>query len=193
MSSPTTSSPQNKTEPFPSYASEDGIAGREAAGSTKDANRRPSIVSRISKTPSTLRTRARTGSLSRAFLESNPPLGFMQASGELGSKIPTLPEIRNGAFADEGWTHEGQMEHRGTNPHEIHARRLARTSSASTKTRKSSMSANTPGVIAEERHEFFPKRAPTTILPEPVMEEQSSIQTPKPSHATAEAISQPDE
>ncbi len=185
------SSPRNKTEPFPSYASEDGGASREAAGSTQEASRRPSIVSRISKTPSTLRTRTRTGSLSKAFFESNPPLGFMQASGELGSKIPTLPEIRNGAFANEGWTHEGQMEHRGTNPHEIHARRLARTSSASTRTRKSSMSANTPGVITEERHEFFPKRAPTTVLPEPVLEEQSSIQPSEPSHTIAEETNQP--
>src|ERR1700761_2897820 len=165
-----------KTEPFPSYASENGdVSEQQPADSTKEQSRRPSVTSRISKAPSqavsTLRTRTRTGSLSRAFLESNPPLGMWQATGEIGSKIPTLPEIRNGAFADGGWTHEGQMEHRGTNPHEIHARRMARTSSASTRTRKSSVSANAPPVIAEERHEFFPKRSPTMVQQEPLFEE----------------------
>jgi hypothetical protein len=174
-------------EPFPSYVPDNDEASEKPVESTRDPSRRPSISSRLS-----LRTRARTGSLSQAFLESNPPLGMWQATAEIGSKIPTLPEIRNGAFADEGWTHEGQMEHRGTNPHEIHARRMARTSSASTRTRKSSVSANAPPVITEERHEFFPKRAPATMHAEPLLEEGSSIQPSEPSHAIAEEISRTD-
>ncbi|KIW67592.1 hypothetical protein PV04_06830 [Phialophora macrospora] len=183
-------------EPFPSYNPDNDEASEKPVDSSRDPSRRPSITSRLSRAPSqavsSLRTRARTGSLSKAFLESNPPLGMWQATAEIGSKIPTLPEIRNGAFADEGWTHEGQMEHRGTNPYEIHARRIARTSSASTRTRKSSVSANAPPVIAEERHEFFPKRAPATVQAEPLLEEVSSIQQSEPSHAIAEEIGRPD-
>lgn len=179
----------SNSEPFPSYTSEnEGTPSENAGDNARDTGRRASISSRLSRTPSSLRVRARTGSLSKAFLESNPPLGMWQATGEIGSKIPTLPEIRNGAFANEGWTHEGQMEHRGTNPHEIHARRVARTSSASTRTRKSSVSANAPPVIAEETHEFFPKRSPTVSQPEPLYEEASSTQPSEPSHAAAEQI-----
>ena len=187
-------SPATKAEPFPSYQPEDGQPSPSPDNAAAKPNRRASISSRVSKAPSqglsSLRTRARTGSLGRAFLESNPPLGFMQASGEFGSKIPTVPEIRNGAFGENGWTHEGQMEHRGTNPHEIHARRVARTSSASNRTRKSSVSANTPSVIQEERHEFFPKRAPATPQQEPLREESSAVQPSEPTPAVPEQISE---
>jgi hypothetical protein len=95
-----------------------------------------------------------------------------QATGEVGSKIPTLPEIKNGSFSAEGWSHEGQMEKRGTNPHEIHRRRVARTSSASTRTRKSSITPATPvtPTIAEETHEFFPRRA-SVSMKQPLVEE----------------------
>ena len=168
-----------KPEPFPSYPPEEEQPSPKPDNMTGNSASRPSVTSRNSKTPSqtaSLRTRARTGSLGKAFLHSNPPLGFMHATGEITSRVPTLPEIRNGAFANEGWTHEGQMEHRGTNPHEIHARRVARTSSASTRTRKSSMSASSPAVIQEERHEFFPKRIPTMAQsqPPPPIEEVST-------------------
>lgn len=159
-------------EPFPSFKGDDEVPYERLGtdtGPTGDGetSRRGSITSRMSA-----RARSRTGSIVQSFIESNPPLGMWQATGEVGSKIPTLPEIRNGAFANEGWTHEGQMEHRGTNPHEIHKRRVARTSSASTRTRKSSLSvgAGAPPSIAEERHEFFPKRAPT-MQQEPLYEE----------------------
>ncbi|EXJ58989.1 hypothetical protein A1O7_06420 [Cladophialophora yegresii CBS 114405] len=178
----------SKTEPFPTYTPDHDEASEKPADSTREPGRRPSITSRLSKTPPSLRSRTRTGSLSKSFLESNPPLGMWQATAEIGSKIPTLPEIRNGAFADEGWTHEGQMEHRGTNPHEIHARRVARTSSASTRTRKSSVSANAPAVIAEETHEYFPKRSPVMVQATPLVEEGSSIHPSEPPHAAAEEI-----
>jgi hypothetical protein len=78
-----------------------------------------------------------------------------QATGEVASQIPTLPEIKNGSFGQDGWDHEGQMERRGTNPHEIHRRRLARTSSATTRTRRSSRLSGTPGTISEEV-QYFP-------------------------------------
>ncbi len=163
------------SEPFPSYISENEAPVSRTDHDdlpTRDTSRRGSVSSRISA-----RARTRTGSLVQSFIESNPPLGMWQATGEVGSKIPTLPEIRNGAFADGGWTHEGQMEHRGTNPHEIHRRRLARTSSASTRTRKSSLSVatNAPPMIVEERHEFFPKRGSISVQ-EPLYESQVASQ-----------------
>ncbi|RMZ78727.1 hypothetical protein DV737_g3783, partial [Chaetothyriales sp. CBS 132003] len=104
--------------------------------------------------------RTRGASIKQAILNSNPPLGMWHATGEVGSKIPTLPEIRNGAFSDAGWSHEGQMEHRGSSPREIHRRRLARTSTSSTRTIKSSVAAAAPATprIEEEEHEFFPRR-----------------------------------
>lgn len=173
-------------EPFPSYRSvEEPPSDKPVDASSRDQSRRPSITSGLSKVGST-RTRTRTGSLRQSFLESNPPLGMWQATAEVGSKIPTLPEIRNGAFADEGWTHEGQMEHRGTNPHEIHRQRMARTSSASTRTRKSSLSATAPPVIAEERHEYFPKRASISVQA-PLLEEGATTQPP---HRGPEEIQQ---
>ncbi|KIW99667.1 uncharacterized protein Z518_11080 [Rhinocladiella mackenziei CBS 650.93] len=167
-----------QAEPFPSYRSEveDVPYERPRDESSNNSSRRASITSRLSK--STTRTRARTSSLIQSFVESNPPLGMWQATGEVGSKIPTLPEIRNGAFADEGWTHEGQMEHRGANPHEIHRRRVARTSSTSTRTRKGSLSVGTGATptIAEERHEYFPQRASISVQ-EPLFEEEAYTQS----------------
>lgn len=142
----TAGSDQQEREPFP----------------TLDT-RRGSFTSHTSVPLSPARPRTRTGSIIQSFIESNPPLGFCQATSEVTSKVPTLPEIRNGAFNEDGWTHEGQMEHRGTNPHDIHRRRIARTSSASTRTRKSSVStpAGAVPVIAEERHEYFLDRIPS--------------------------------
>lgn len=80
-----------------------------------------------------------------------------QATGEVGSKIPTMGEIRSGGFGQEGWSEEGQMERRGHNPHDIHRRRLSRTTSTSGRTRTSTMTP-TPGALGEcdERQEFFP-------------------------------------
>ena len=141
------------TEAFPSLSPVATEANSPEPKPISNAGRSPTAASASSS------RRTRTGSLRQSFLNSNPPLGMWQATGEVGSKIPTLPEIKNGAFSAEGWSHEGQMEHRGTNPHEIHRRRLARTSSASTRTRKSSITATTPATpTIDEGREFFPKR-----------------------------------
>lgn len=78
-----------------------------------------------------------------------------QAAGEVASQVPTLTEIKRGSFGQDGWNHEGQMEARGANPREIHRKRLERTSSATTRTRKSSRLSGTPGVISEEV-QYFP-------------------------------------
>ncbi|RMD40835.1 hypothetical protein DV735_g4315, partial [Chaetothyriales sp. CBS 134920] len=82
----------------------------------------------VSRTHASSNRRTRAGSIKQTLLNSNPPLGMWQATGEVGSKIPTLPEIRSGAFSDGGWSLEGQMEQRGTSPREIQRRRVARTS-----------------------------------------------------------------
>ncbi|KAJ9632822.1 hypothetical protein H2204_007552 [Knufia peltigerae] len=169
------------TEAFPTFEEETEVPFRRSQDAgAPEVGRRGSITSRLSA-----QTRTRTSSLLQSFIQSNPPLGMWQATGEVGSKIPTLPEIRNGAFDAEGWTHEGQMEHRGNNPHEIHRQRIARTSSASTRTRKSSRSAagGAPVAILEERHEFFPKRAPT-LLQETLHEEAATAAT----HGQSEEI-----
>lgn len=167
----TAGSDQQEREPFP----------------TLDT-RRGSFTSHTSVPLSPARPRTRTGSIIQSFIESNPPLGFCQATSEVTSKVPTLPEIRNGAFNEDGWTHEGQMEHRGTNPHDIHRRRIARTSSASTRTRKSSVStpAGAVPVIAEERHEYFPRQNPIT-KPEPVLEEVPTAGTDGPTDHIGQA------
>jgi hypothetical protein len=131
-------------------------------------------------------SRRRNSSFAQAFLNSNPPLGMWQATAEVSSKIPTLPEIRNGAFAADGWSHEGQMERRGTNPHEIHRKRLARTSSATTRTRRTSASIRTPltpGGLQEE-NEYFPAvdnqegATGTTRVPTTIEESQTIGQVP---------------
>ncbi|KAG9788804.1 hypothetical protein KCU88_g1664, partial [Aureobasidium melanogenum] len=186
---------QSEAEPFPTFDEDDDECipyerqPEESQGHgqnqsrRKDGARRSSINAQLSSRAN----RTRTSSLIQSFVESHPPLGMWQATGEVGSKIPTLPEIRNGAFADDGWTHEGQMERRGAKPTEIHRQRMERTSSASTRTRKSSLSAgananasanaNVHPVIVEERHDYFPGNRKASIpLQEPLVEEATATQ-----------------
>ena len=157
---------EDKPEPFPTLAPSENAerTSQDVPKVSTEAPQRSRAGSLSSVTQSiTQSVRERGSSFGRAFALSNPPLGMWQATAEVSAKIPTLPEIRDGAFANDGWNHEGQMEYRGVNPHEIHRRRIARTSSASTRTRKSTMSAVTPATIPEERereHSFFPSRVP---------------------------------
>lgn len=146
-----------RTEPTAAEVEADtGYHRGRASTEEQDADNVPGR-GRAASITSSIRTATRTrgASLKQAFQNSNPPLGMWQATGEVSSKLPTLGEIRDGAFTDEGWHHEGQEERRGANPHDIHRRRIARNSSASTRTRRSSVKSSTPA-IAEERHEFFP-------------------------------------
>ena len=160
---------QDKPEPFPSLTPVQSEAN--ALGTPETAQNRTPPNASGAPTPA---RRTRGSSLRESFMNSNPPLGMWQATGEVGSKIPTLPEIKNGAFSAEGWSHEGQMEKRGANPHEIHRRRVARTSSASTRTRKSSITAASPITpsIAEEAQQFFPRRG-SVSMKEAVVEEST--------------------
>ena len=154
---------QEEPEAFPSLTP---IQTEANAPARTDAN-----------SPSTPK-RPRGPSMRESFLTSSLPLGMWHATGEVSSKIPTLPEIKNGAFSAEGWSHEGQLEKRGANPHDIHRRRVARTSSASTRTRKSSITPATPTTpaIAEETREFFPRRGSVSVR-DTVVEEVGAEET----------------
>lgn len=113
-------------EPFPAVEDECS-QGRNSADVSRMRSR---TISNASSTH-----RPRRTSIARAFLESNPPNGMWQATGEIAAKAPTLVEIRRGSFSQGGWTEEGQRENRGTDPHEIQRSRRSRHSSASTRSR----------------------------------------------------------
>lgn len=66
-------------------------------------------------------------------MESSLPLGAWQAISEDTVRSPTIPEIKNGSYSTEGWSHEGQLEKRRQNPHDIHKKRLTRTKQSSQK------------------------------------------------------------
>ena len=178
------SSPEAGTEPFPALSpvptAENAHSANPGATTQHNGGRRraSSIVSisssigRASRTAS-LYSRQAAESIGRSFMNSNPPLGMWQATGEVASQIPTLTEIKHGSFSAEGWSHEGQMERRGSTPHEIHRKRRERTSSATTMSKRSNTGGRTPGTI-RETIEYFPapetqevaseaKRVPTTI------------------------------
>ena len=145
-----------RTEPTAAeIAADTGYHRGRASTESQDAENVPGR-GRAASITSSIRTATRTrgASLKQAFQNSNPPLGMWAATGEVGSKLPTLGEIKDGAFTADGWHHEGQEERRGANPHEIHKRRIARNSSASTRTRKSSIKSSTPAIA--EDHEYFP-------------------------------------
>ncbi|KAL9108744.1 MAG: hypothetical protein Q9227_006540 [Pyrenula ochraceoflavens] len=110
---------QTSTEAFPALEPE-----KSAPSSPTQIRNRNRTSSSADETKQPRRT-----SIVRSFLESNPPNGMWQATGEVASKAPTLSEIKNGSFSSGGWTEEGQRERRGTNPHEIQRRRLSRASS----------------------------------------------------------------
>ena len=178
------------TEPFPALSPAPTAANNQPISQIQDTTEDHVTRSRRSSTASSIGRRSQQASLyarrasagiGSAFMNSNPPLGAWQAVGEVASKVPTLPEIKSGSFGQEGWNHEGQLERRGTNPHEIHRKRLARTSSATTRTRRgSSRLTGTPGTISEDV-QYFPamesqeganeaRRVPTTIKEGQAME-----------------------
>jgi hypothetical protein len=182
---------EEKAEPFPALSpiesvptdqprrQQDGDESRRPATSSTGA---PASTADTFNSPS----RRRTSSIRQSFLHSNPPLGMWQATGEVTSKVPSLAEIRNGSFASDGWNHEGQLERRGANPHEIHRRRIARTSSASTRTRASSnvpTSPVTPTItehVGEDHGEarlYFPRRGSLSM--KEIVQEQDRLKNSK--------------
>lgn len=69
--------------------------------------------STMSSTASAVRSAANSVSqVAREALNANPPLGAWAAAADVTSKAPSLGEIRQGTFAEAGWTEEEQREQR---------------------------------------------------------------------------------
>ncbi|TVY32408.1 hypothetical protein LSUB1_G008084 [Lachnellula subtilissima] len=51
----------------------------------------------------------RLRSASKSFQESNPPTGFMIATGTIASSLPSVSDIRRGSYGSDGWSGEGQV------------------------------------------------------------------------------------
>jgi hypothetical protein len=142
-------------EPFPSLPLAHDTKGIASPLKPSPMTSYPASLERTSSSTPTRPQRSRTSSLSQAFLNSNPPYGMWQATGEVASKVPTLGEIRNGSFCAGGWTEEGQMEGRGETPHQIQRRRTSRASSISASRRRKSTTSPLSSAV-DEREEYFP-------------------------------------
>ncbi|EEH20726.1 hypothetical protein PABG_02957 [Paracoccidioides brasiliensis Pb03] len=106
-------------EPFP--AVEDAHGYPSCTANPPVSNRDPQRSNTVSSI-----TTCRLQSASLRFLVSNPPTGMWMATGDIISRAPTLNEIRTGCFSTDGWTEEGQLEWRGSTPHDIQRRKLSR-------------------------------------------------------------------
>lgn len=151
------------TEPFPSLPQAPHTTSASASlvslSNPARSGTEPVALRRTTTSSSGLSRRTRTSSLTQSFLNSNPPFGMWQATGEVASKIPTLGEIRNGSFCVDGWTEEGQMQGRGETPHQIQRRKMSRASSMSASRHRRSTASPLSSRV-DERDEFFP---PTTL------------------------------
>ncbi len=147
------------TEPFPSLPRSPGAtrAPKGAAPPSKpaDSKTEPLALERKKSSSSAISRRRRTLSSSESFLNSSPPYGMWQATGEVASKVPTLGEIRNGSFCADGWTEEGQMQGRGETPHQIQRRRTSRASSLSASRQRRSTTSPLSTRLGEQE-DFFP-------------------------------------
>jgi hypothetical protein len=72
----------------------------------------------------------RLRSASIKFLESSPPLGMWDATGNALAQAPTPGEIRRGSFSHNGW--DGPVQRRNSTVSEESVRRLSRQNSAQT-------------------------------------------------------------
>ncbi|KAK5938813.1 hypothetical protein PMZ80_009005 [Knufia obscura] len=158
---------EDKAEPFPSLSpvtssnAEDEEANDHVATAPQQSRRRRTSSSAAGG------RRTRGASLLQSMMESNPPLGAWHAIGEDTAKGPTIPEIKNGSYSAEGWSHEGQLEKRHFHPHDIHKRRLSRASSQS-KTSRSTR----PATAVESK-----------VVPEETEISQAQEQIGRPPHA----------
>ncbi|KAI4211328.1 MAG: hypothetical protein LQ351_005883 [Letrouitia transgressa] len=86
--------------------------------------------------PSPTRQRGSSGSSGRLrsaslkLLESNPPPGFLHATGEALAKAPLPAEIRRGEYSHSGW--DGELQRRNSIVSEESSRRISRQNSAQT-------------------------------------------------------------
>ena len=138
------------TEPFPSLpptACMPSAPGPTSSPKSTYSTTDPSPLERRKSSYSTYSQRRRTTSLTQSFLNSSPPYGMWQATGEVASKVPTFGEIRNGSFSIEGWTEEGQLEARGEKPHQIQRRKTSRASLLSASGRRRSTTSVLSGEV----------------------------------------------
>ncbi|TVY68727.1 hypothetical protein LSUE1_G008127 [Lachnellula suecica] len=89
-------------EPFPSLSRPPSPKTPGRSDTENSANR-----SRGQSSTSTIQGRLR--SVSKNFQESNPPTGFMIATGTIASSLPSVGDIRRGSYGSDGWTGEGQV------------------------------------------------------------------------------------
>jgi hypothetical protein len=92
---------ESASEPFPSLTESPISPHRIRTNSNTDPTR-----SRGESSTSSLQGRIR--SASKSFAESSPPTGFMIASAQIATEIPTLADIRRGSYTSGGWSGEGQ-------------------------------------------------------------------------------------
>lgn len=91
-------------EPFPTLDASPPEA-QQSRTQSHDQNRDRAISS-----SSTIQSRLR--SASRKFEESNLPPGFMIATSQVASSVPSIADIRRGSYNSDGWTGEGQIRER---------------------------------------------------------------------------------
>ena len=120
-----------------------------------------------SATASSATGRGRAGSLSMRFLESSPPVGMWQATGNALAAAPTPMEIRRGEYSHDGW--DAPLQRR--NSMSSNEGRLSRVSSARS-------TAQTPGSLgrtntfldthkeAEEEHAAVPTTGASSSKPQ---------------------------
>lgn len=82
------------------------------------------------RNPTSTASSGRVRSASLRFLESSPPVGMWQATGNALAQAPTPAEIRSGSFSHDGWDRE--MQRRNSTVSEESMRRLSRSNSAQT-------------------------------------------------------------
>lgn len=133
-------------EPFPV------LKGDESQQSNADYH----VETRGRDTSSASTIQQRLRSASKKFEESNPPTGFMIATGTVATYVPGVTDIQTGAFNSDGWTAEGQVRER------------ARISSASRRSSQSSQGHSRPVTASDpaspqgtpykgKRHESVPE------------------------------------
>ena len=95
----------------------------------------------------------RLRSASLKFLESSPPSGMWDATGEVLAKAPTPMEIRRGEFSHNGW--DAPMQRRNSNIDEESVRRLSLSRTNSAQTPGNARSPTTPLATHTEDEEEF--------------------------------------
>ncbi|KAK2630136.1 hypothetical protein QTJ16_000956 [Diplocarpon rosae] len=99
---PSAVAPNDTPEPFPSLSDHASPTTARRASTDNQQSR-----TRDESSTSTIQSRLRGAS--KNFQESSPPAGFMIASSQIASAIPTLSDIRKGSYGNEGWSGEGQI------------------------------------------------------------------------------------